>query len=138
NNRQQVQAANLAANFDINTEHPYKGFEMRVATEMPVDRLWTLLYEWRESGEAEHIGIPINRLVEELQIRTLASNNLTSSKGAGWAARLFEICNFDELPRTVMNFLFEVYAVLSNVPDDAAPVNANPPPNLPPLPGTVK
>lgn len=138
NNRQQVQAANLAANFDINTEHPYKGFEMLVATEMPVDRLWTFLSELRESGEAENIGIPINRPVEEIQIRTLASSTLKSSKGAGWAARLFEICNFDELPRTVMNFLIEVYAALPNVPDGTTPVNANPPPNLPPLPGTVQ
>lgn len=134
NNRQQAQADNLALNFDINNEHPYKGFEMLVATEMPVDRLWMFLSELRDNGEAESIGIPAKRPVEEMQIRTLAASTLKSSKGAGWAARLFEVCNYDELPQTVMNFLLEIHISLLRV-SEAEPFNADIPQNLPPIHG---
>lgn len=137
NNRQQAQTDNLAAHFDINTEHPYKGFEGLIATEMPVDRLWTFLLDLRESGEAENIGIPAVRPIDDTQIRTLASNTLKSSKGAGWAANIFETCDFTELPPTVMNFLYAVYGALPQIPDayEQANVSTLPPP--PPLPGAV-
>lgn len=111
-NRQQAQIDNFAANFDINTEHDYKGFEDLIAAEMPTDRLWAFLSALRDSGEAANVGLPVAR-PDEAGVRVLARNTLKSSKGAGWAARLFEECAFGELPASVMNFLYEVYGALT-------------------------
>jgi putative ATP-dependent endonuclease of the OLD family len=115
-NRQQAQKDSLAANFDINTEHVHKGFEDLIAAEMPVERLWAFLSSLRDSGEAASVGLPAAR-PDDPGVRVLARNTLKSSKGAGWAARLFEECEFAELPVSVMNFLYEVYAAMPQVPD---------------------
>lgn len=119
-NRQQAQKDNLAANFDINTEHDYKGFEDLIAAEMPADRLWTFLSALRDGGEGGNIGVPTAR-PDDAGVRTLARNTLKSSKGAGWAARLFEECEFGELPVSVMSFLYAVYAALPQIPDVVEP-----------------
>ena len=115
-NRQQAQKDSLAANFDINTEHVHKGFEDLIAAEMPAERLWAFLSSLRDSGEAASIGLPAAR-PDDAGVRVLARNTLKSSKGAGWAARLFEECEFAELPVSVMNFLYAVYAAMPHVPD---------------------
>lgn len=119
-NRPQAQKESLAANFDINTEHVHKGFEDLIAAEMPVDRLWTFLSALRDSGEAANIGIPAAR-PDDPGVRKLARDTLKSSKGAGWAARLFEECEFVELPESVMKFLYAVYGALLQVPDVVDP-----------------
>lgn len=110
-NRPQAQKDALAANYDINTEHMHRGFEDLVSQEMPSDRLWIFLTALRDSGEGAHIGIPYQR-PDEAAVRTLARSALKSSKGAGWAARLFEECEYGELPASVMNFLYEVFAAM--------------------------
>ncbi len=115
-NRQQAQKDSLAANFDINTEHVHKGFEDLIAAEMPAERLWAFLSSLRDSGEAASVGLPAAR-PDDAGVRVLARNTLKSSKGAGWAARLFEECEFAELPVSVMNFLYAVYAAMPHVPD---------------------
>lgn len=115
-NRQQAQKDSLAANFDINTEHMHKGFEDLIAAEMPAERLWAFLSSLRDSGEAASIGLPAAR-PDDAGVRVLSRNTLKSSKGAGWAARLFEECEFAELPVSVMNFLYAVYAAMPQVPD---------------------
>ena len=122
-NRQQAQKDSLAANFDINTEHAYKGFEDLIAAEMPADRLWSFLSALRDSGEAANIGVPAAR-PDDAAVRALARNTLKSSKGAGWAARLFEECEFEDLPASVMNFLYAVYGALPQVPDVVEPQEA--------------
>lgn len=119
-NRQQAQKESLTANFDINTEHAYKGFEDLIATEMPADRLWNFLSALRDSGEGANIGLPAAR-PDDAGVRRLARDTLKSSKGAGWAARLFEECEFGELPASVMNFLYAVYAALPQLPDAVDP-----------------
>jgi putative ATP-dependent endonuclease of OLD family len=115
-NRQQAQKDSLATNFDINTEHVHKGFEDLIAAEMPAERLWAFLSSLRDSGEAASVGLPAAR-PDDAGVRVLARNTLKSSKGAGWAARLFEECEFAELPVSVMNFLYAVYAAMPQVPD---------------------
>lgn len=117
-NRPQPQKDALAAHYDVNTEHVHRGFEDLVSQEMPADRLWIFLSALRDSGEGAHIGIPFQR-PDEAAVRALARNALKSSKGAGWAARLFEECEFGELPASVMNFLYQVFAaMLEPVPED--------------------
>lgn len=113
-NRQQAQKDAFAAHYDINTEHMHRGFEDLIAQEMPADRLWMFLTALRD-GEGEHIGIPFER-PDEGGIRTLARNALKSSKGAGWAARLFDECEYKELPASVMTFLYQVYVAMIEQP----------------------
>jgi putative ATP-dependent endonuclease of OLD family len=110
-NRPLAQKDALAAHYDINTEHVHRGFEDLVSQEMPADRLWIFLSALRDNGEGAHIGIPFQR-PDEAAVRALARNALKSSKGAGWAARLFEECEFLELPASVMNFLYQVFAAM--------------------------
>lgn len=101
----------LAACYDVNLEHKYKGFEDLVAGEMPTDALWNFLLQLKESGEGAHIGIPVAR-PDDAALRTLASGALKSGKGAGWAAQLFGDCPYDALPHTAMAFLREVFIAL--------------------------
>ena len=120
-NRPQEQTANYAAAFNINCEHAHKGFEDLVSAEMPAERLWTFLSELKESGEAGNVGIPAAK-PDEAGIRVTAKKALASNKGAGWAARLFEQCDFAELPATVTTFLASIYAMFPAPPaieDDA-------------------
>jgi putative ATP-dependent endonuclease of OLD family len=121
-NRPPEQAANYAASFDINSEHAHKGFEDLVSAEVPAQRLWTFLSELKASGEAGNVGIPAVK-PDEAGIRATAKKALASNKGAGWAARLFEQCDFAELPATVTQFLVSVYGMFPAPPaidDDEA------------------
>jgi len=110
-NRAEDQKARYADNFDINREHTYKGFEDLVSNEMPVARLWSFLTELKVSGEAGNVGIPAARPSND-EVRATSKKALASNKGAGWSARLFEECAFEELPPTVTDFLSTVYAFL--------------------------
>lgn len=110
-NRGEEQKARYADNFDINFEHSYKGFEELVSNEMPIDRLWSFLTELKVSGEAGKVGIPAERPSDD-EVRATAKKALASNKGAGWSARLFEECAFEELPLTITVFLASVYALL--------------------------
>lgn len=107
----------FAAAYDINTEIPFKGMEALIAQEMPADRLWSFLEALRDGGESEHI--PAARPADEAGVRKLAFDALRSSKGAGWAARLFEECAFDELPKSVMEFLYNVWGAMPQIPEEA-------------------
>lgn len=120
----------LKAAYDINLEHPYKGFEDLVASEMPVARLWPFLQELRASGEVTELGIPADQ-PDEAQVRRLAAIALRQGKGIGWAANLLETCDYNELPPTVMQFLRDVYSALPKPPEieiDPEPIEANPAP----------
>lgn len=94
--------------FDIDFKHPEKGFEQLMVNEVPADRLWAFLQEIKESGESGNVGIPTEK-PDEKTIRDTALKAFRSGKGAGWAARLFEMCSFEELPPTVIKFLERVY-----------------------------
>lgn len=107
----------FAAAFDVNKEISFKGFEALITQEMPAGRLWSFLEALRDGGEAEHI--PTTQPPNEESVRRLAFEALRSSKGAGWAARLFDECAFDELPKTVMEFLYQVWAAMPQIPEEA-------------------
>lgn len=114
-NRPEVQKTSYVENFDLNLEHGYKGFEDLVVTEMPAERLWSFLTEIKASGEAGNVGIPAEKPAEG-EIRSVAKKALASNKGAGWAARLFDECAFEELPATVIEFLDSIFAVFPPPP----------------------
>lgn len=107
----------LAEVYDINREHAYRGFEALVASEMPVGRLWKFLETLKVNGEEGDLGIPSTQ-PPEANVRRLASDALKSGKGVGWAARLFEECDYAELPPSVMHFLREVFAAMPQMHDE--------------------
>lgn len=101
----------LADNFEINVEHPYRGFEDLIVAEVPVDRLWAFLSGLKANDENGNISIPDTRPPDET-IKAIAREALGgSNKGAGWSARLFEECELQELPVTVTKFLASVFAL---------------------------
>ncbi|MES2633609.1 MAG: AAA family ATPase [Pseudomonadota bacterium] len=110
----------LAASYDINFETTHKGFENLVAHEMPTAALWKFLSQLRDSGEGADLGVPAAKPAEEAAIRKLTANALRSGKGAGWAARLFEECDYADLPASVLNFLCFVFAAMPKIKDGPA------------------
>jgi len=105
--------------FDIDCEHPHAGFEDLVVNEMTVDSLWSFLDDLRESGDNGIFPIPAVRPANP-EVRKLAMSALKGSKGAGWAARLFEGCSVAELPVSVTDFLKKVYAAFPRPADNPA------------------
>jgi putative ATP-dependent endonuclease of the OLD family len=100
----------FAAVLDVNEEHPYKGFEGLLAAEVPAARLRSFLQTLLDSGiDAAHYRIPITLPADDTVIRKLVTSVLSSTKGAGWAARLLEQCQPNELPKTAVDFLKQIY-----------------------------
>jgi putative ATP-dependent endonuclease of OLD family len=109
--RTQDEKDKFAAVLDVNEEHPYKGFEALLAAEIPITRLRSFLQDLLDSGvDAAHFGIPTALPKDATALRKLLTSVLASSKGAGWAARLLEQCDPNELPKTAVDFLKKVYA----------------------------
>ncbi len=102
--------------FDVDCEHAHTGFEVLIVSEMSPDRLWAFLEDLRESGDNGTFGIPAARPADA-DLKKLARSALQSSKGAGWAARLFEGSTVAELPATVTGFLKQVYAAFPKPAD---------------------
>ena len=102
----------LIDSFDINFEHPHKGFEALIANEVQVDRLWKFLEDLRKSGDNGSFEIPIERPNDQ-DLKKLVESALKSNKGTGWAARLLESCSVAELPKSVTVFLSQVYEIFS-------------------------
>jgi putative ATP-dependent endonuclease of the OLD family len=121
--RTDKQTQALAESYDFQLEHPCKGIETLVTTEMPVSVLWAFLAELRSSPDGSSLGIP-EAQPEEPDVRTLAAAVLRSGKGAGWIADLFDACPYEALPPTVMGFLREVYAYLPKPGEMAGPADA--------------
>lgn len=119
--RKPEEKAKFAATFLIDCEHPYKGIEVLVASEMPAPRLWSFLEKLRDSGENGEAMIP-TAMPDEAGVRKIALDVLKGGKGAGWIARLFEECELGELPKTVTDFLSGVYAHFPKPPEPAAQV----------------
>lgn len=95
---------------DVNWEHPYKGFEQMLAQEVPVSRLRSFVQGLVSSGvDATHHGIPGTIPPDDTTMRKLVQQLLSSTKGAGWAARLVEECQINELPQTAVAFLTLIY-----------------------------
>ncbi len=102
--------------FDVDWEHAYAGFEVLIVSEMSLDRLWAFLDELRTSGDNGNFMIPAVRPTDP-DLKKLARSALESSKGAGWAARLFEGSTEVELPTTVTGFFKQVYAAFPKPAD---------------------
>lgn len=113
--RKPEQAQALLDHYEINTEHAYKGFEDLIVAEVPVRRLWSFLLNLKANGESGNIAISDQQPGDEA-VKALAKEALGSNKGAGWSARLFEECEWNELPVTVTGFLASVYKLFPPPP----------------------
>ncbi len=108
--RDATEKAKFAAVLDVNEEHKYKGFEQMLAAEVPVTRLRAFLQDLLDSGvDAAHYKIPTTLPTDDAAIKKLIVNVLSSTKGAGWSARLLEQCQSSERPTTAVEFLKKIY-----------------------------
>jgi len=108
--RDAAETAKFAASLDVNEEHPYKGFEQLLCAEVPVPRLRSFLQDLLDNGlDAVQYKIPTTLPVDDNAIPKLVVSLLSSAKGAGWAMRLLEQCQPNELPATAVQFLKKVY-----------------------------
>lgn len=89
-------------------ETAYPGSELMLVEEVPPQRLWDLLVELRESGEKPQLPLP-KTMPSADEVKQLARSVLQKDKGSGYAGRLIELCENDELPPTVTGFLDIVY-----------------------------
>lgn len=110
-NRDAAEVAKFTSSLDVNEEHPYKGFEQLLATEVPVARLRAFLQVLLDNGlDAAQYKIPATLPTDDNAIPKLVVSLLSSAKGAGWAMRLLEQCQPNELPTTAVEFLKKIYA----------------------------
>lgn len=86
----------------------YKGAEQLLVEECPVDRLWELLVEVRDGSGKPAIQVPAAR-TSDVDIKKLAGSLMSNNKGDGYAGRLVELCEIQELPPTVRELLEKVY-----------------------------
>ena len=56
----------------------------------------------------------------DADLKKLTKSALASGKGAGWAARLFESCDVNELPVSITAFLSKVYAAFPKPAEPSA------------------
>jgi len=97
------------AGFEILEETPYAGMEDLLAAEIPLGQQWAYLEHIRDSGVAPKISIPKHRPNDD-DVREYTRQVLKDGKGGGRAADLIERCAPTELPRTIVNFLEQIYA----------------------------
>lgn len=108
--RDAVEKAKFADVLDVNEEHKYKGFEQMLAAEVPVTRLRAFLQDLLDSGvDAAHYKIPTTLPTDDTAVQKLIVGILSSTKGAGWSARLLEQCQANERPTTAVAFLKKIY-----------------------------
>jgi putative ATP-dependent endonuclease of OLD family len=63
-----------------------------------------------DSGvDAAHYKIPTTLPIDAISIQKLVVSILSSTKGAGWSARLLEQCQPTERPTTAVDFLKKIY-----------------------------
>jgi putative ATP-dependent endonuclease of OLD family len=102
-------------------EIAYAGSELMLVEESPPNRLWNLLVELRDSGEKPHLVLPADMPSADA-VKTLARPVLEKDKGSGYAGRLIELCEPQELPASVTGFLNIVYANFKR-PEPVPPID---------------
>lgn len=95
--------------FDVPNETAYTSIELLLVAETPVERQWKFLDLLRQSEELANLGIPAAR-PDDAGVKDNMVKALKSNKGNGYAARLLDLCDEEELPVSITNFLNRVYA----------------------------
>jgi putative ATP-dependent endonuclease of OLD family len=118
--RTDAEIAVLLGIYTVAKEIPQKGAEVLMAEETPVDRQWQYLEVLRAEDEDGRFGIPPARPADNL-IRALTTSTLKGLKGEGGAAKLLELCPLAELPKTIADFLADIYQRYPKPKRKAAP-----------------
>lgn len=100
--------AALHGSYVVAKEIPQKGAEVLMAEETPLDRQWQYLEALRAEDADGRFMIPGARPADDV-IRGLTTSTLKGLKGEGGAARLLELCTVGELPKTITDFLADIY-----------------------------
>lgn len=100
----------LKDNFDISVQTKYKGAEKLLTEEIPSPRLWQFLVDLRDSGDEADLQLPPDMPLPA-EVKKLAYSALAKEKGSGYATRLIALCDFAELPPTIVAFLKDIYAL---------------------------
>lgn len=85
-----------------------KGAEVLMAEEVPLDRQWEYLEALRSEDTEGRLGIPAARPDDNV-VRMLTTSTLKGLKGEGGAAKLIQHCAVTELPKTITDFLADIY-----------------------------
>lgn len=112
----------LADSFHYLNETAYPGSELLLIEETPPSRLWELLIDLRDSGEKPHLTLPATMPSPD-EVKVLAKSILEKDKGSGYAGRLIELCQIQELPPSVTSFLNVVYANFKK-PEPVPPIDS--------------
>ncbi len=100
--------AALQGNYTIAKEIQQKGAEVLMAEETPLERQWQYLEILRAEDADGRFMIPAVRPTDDV-IRGLTISTLKGLKGEGGAAKLLELCTINELPKTITDFLTDIY-----------------------------
>lgn len=122
----------LQDHFDIALQTNYKGAEKLLTEEIPHARLWQFLVALHDSGEEPDIELAA-AMPDEASVRAQAYSVLVEGKGSGYAGKLVGLCDFAELPVTLVDFLRQIYALFPK-PAPVPPVDEPQPPGGPPVP----
>lgn len=106
--RTDQEIADLQASYVVAKEIPQKGAEILMAEETPLDRQWQYLEALRVNDTDGRLGIPAARPADDA-LRGLTISTLKGLKGEGGAAKLLELCIGGELPKTITDFLADIY-----------------------------
>lgn len=98
----------IKASFKVAMETQYSGAEELAAAETPLARQWQMLEAIRNEDSDNRFKIPAVQPDPE-SLKDLTQATLRHLKGDGGAARLLELCAVDELPRSAVDFLNQVY-----------------------------
>jgi putative ATP-dependent endonuclease of OLD family len=106
--RSNEEIAALQNNYVIAREIQQKGAEMLMVEETPLDRQWQYLEILRAGDANGRSKIPAERPPDD-KIRELIISMLRRLKGESGAAKLLELCAVGELPKTITDFLADIY-----------------------------
>jgi putative ATP-dependent endonuclease of OLD family len=122
--RKPEETQKLKDNFDISQQTKYSGAEKLLTEEIPPLRQWQFLTELRDSGEKPELALPA-AMPSEADVKALAYAVLVKEKGSGYAGRLIGLCDFGELPATIVEFLTKIYALFPQ-PAPVPPIDEPP------------
>lgn len=106
--RTDAEIATLQGSYIVAKEIQQKGAEVLMAEETPLDRQWQYLEALRAEDTENRLGIPAARPADN-EIRKLTISTLKGLKGEGGAAKLLQLCVVGELPKTITDFLTDIY-----------------------------
>jgi len=106
--RTDAEVTALRGSYVVAKEIQQKGAEMLMAEEAPLDRQWQYLDALRAEDTEGRFGIPATRPADG-DLRKLTTSTLKGLKGEGGAAKLLQLCAVVELPKTITDFLADIY-----------------------------